>query len=54
MFSYRQLKRSFYIYLIQQVGMAEAVLVEPGFWESLWADWSPGYDPEDSLNCGGM
>ena len=20
-------------------------MVEPGFWESLWADWSPGYDP---------
>jgi pimeloyl-ACP methyl ester carboxylesterase len=45
MFSYPQLKRSFYIYFIQQVGLAEAVLVEPGFWEQLWADWSPGYDP---------
>ena len=44
MFSYRQLKRSFYIWFIQQVGLADAVLVEPGFWESLWADWSPGYD----------
>jgi pimeloyl-ACP methyl ester carboxylesterase len=45
MFSYRQLKRSFYIWLIQQVGLPEAVLLKPGFWESLWADWSPGYDP---------
>jgi pimeloyl-ACP methyl ester carboxylesterase len=45
MFTYRQLKRSFYIFFIQQVGLAEAVLVGPGFWESLWADWSPGYDP---------
>ena len=49
MFSYRQLKRSFYIWFIQQVGLAEAVLVEPGFWESLWADWSPGYDPSDDV-----
>lgn len=44
-FSYAQLKRSFYIWFIQQVGLAEAALVQPGFWESLWADWSPGYDP---------
>lgn len=44
MFSYRQLKRSFYIWFIQQVGLAEAAFAAPGFWESLWADWSPGYD----------
>ena len=44
-FSYAQLKRSFYIWFIQQVGLAEAALVQPGFWESLWTDWSPGYDP---------
>ena len=31
MFTYRQLKRSFYIWFIQQVGLAETVLVEPGF-----------------------
>jgi pimeloyl-ACP methyl ester carboxylesterase len=49
MFSYRQLKRSFYIWFIQQVGLAEAVLVEPGFWEQLWADWSPGYEPSDDV-----
>ena len=49
MFSYRQLKRSFYIWLIQQVGLAETVLLEPGFWESLWADWSPGYDPREDV-----
>jgi pimeloyl-ACP methyl ester carboxylesterase len=49
MFTYDQLKRSFYIWLIQQVGLAEAALVEPGFWESLWADWSPGYDPRDDI-----
>jgi len=49
MFSYRQLKRSFYIWLIQQVGLPESVLLEPGFWESLWADWSPGYDPHEDV-----
>ena len=50
MFSYRQLKRSFYIWFIQQVGLAEKVLLEPGFWESLWGDWSPGYDPDDDID----
>jgi len=49
MFSYAQLRRSFYIWFIQQVGLAESVLLEPGFWESLWADWSPGYDPADDV-----
>jgi pimeloyl-ACP methyl ester carboxylesterase len=49
MFSYAQLKRSFYIWFIQQVGIAEPVLVAPGFWESLWADWSPGYDAGEDL-----
>ena len=49
MFSYRQLKRSFYIWLIQQVGLPETVLLEPGFWESLWGDWSPGYDPGEDV-----
>jgi len=50
MFSYRQLKRSFYVWLIQQVGLPETVLLEPGFWESLWADWSPGYDPCEDVS----
>ncbi|HEY1842736.1 MAG TPA: alpha/beta hydrolase [Mycobacterium sp.] len=49
LFSYPQLKRSFYIWFIQQVGMAESVLLGPGFWESLWADWSPGYDAADDI-----
>jgi pimeloyl-ACP methyl ester carboxylesterase len=50
MFSYRQLKRSFYIWLIQQVGLPETVLLEPGFWESLWADWSPGYAAHEDIS----
>ena len=48
-FSYAQLKRSFYIWFIQQVGIAEATVIGPGFFESLWADWSPGYDPTDDI-----
>ncbi len=48
-FGYAQLKRSFYIWLIQQVGLAEGVVVGPGFFESLWADWSPGYDAGDDV-----
>ncbi|WP_292976506.1 alpha/beta hydrolase [Mycobacterium sp.] len=49
LFSHAQLKRSFYIYFIQQVGMAEVALVAPGFWEALWADWSPGYDATEDI-----
>jgi pimeloyl-ACP methyl ester carboxylesterase len=49
LFTHAQLKRSFYIYFIQQVGMAEIALAAPGFWESLWADWSPGYDAADDI-----
>lgn len=49
LFQYRQLKRSFYMWFIQQAGLAEMALLEPGFWEGLWADWSPGYDPTDDL-----
>ncbi|EKF22691.1 alpha/beta hydrolase fold family protein [Mycolicibacterium hassiacum DSM 44199] len=44
LFTYPQLKRSFYVWFIQQLGLAESALLAPGFWESLWADWSPGYD----------
>jgi pimeloyl-ACP methyl ester carboxylesterase len=49
MFGYAQLRRSFYLWFVQQVGLAEAALLEPGFWESLWADWSPGYDPREDV-----
>jgi pimeloyl-ACP methyl ester carboxylesterase len=50
LFSYAQLKRSFYIWFIQLVGLAEARLLEAGFWESLWADWSPGYDAREDVS----
>ena len=49
LFRYAQLRRSFYIWFIQQVGLAESALLEPGFWEALWADWSPGYDSAEDV-----
>lgn len=49
LFQYAQLRRSFYIWFIQQVGLAESALLEPGFWEALWADWSPGYDSAEDV-----
>jgi pimeloyl-ACP methyl ester carboxylesterase len=49
LFRYRQLRRSFYVWFIQQVGLAEPALLEPGFWESLWSDWSPGYDAAEDI-----
>lgn len=49
LFQYRQLRRSFYIWFIQQVGLAEAALLEDGFWDQLWSDWSPGYDAAEDL-----
>jgi pimeloyl-ACP methyl ester carboxylesterase len=49
LFQYAQLRRSFYIWFIQQVGLAEYALLEQGFWESLWTDWSPGYDPSEDI-----
>ena len=48
-FSYAQLKRSFYVWFVQQVDLAEGVVIGPGFFESLWSDWSPGYDPTGDL-----
>lgn len=49
LFSYRQLRRSFYIWFIQQPALAEFALLEPDFWESLWADWSPGYPADQDI-----
>jgi pimeloyl-ACP methyl ester carboxylesterase len=43
-FSYRQLKRSFYIFFFQTPLAETAVSLESyAFLDSLWADWSPGY-----------
>jgi len=44
--SYRQIKRSFYVFFFQQP-MADTVVAmdDLAFIEQLWRDWSPGYDP---------
>jgi len=48
-FHYRQLKRSFYIFLFQ-TGLAPMVGVNDlAFIDGLWADWSPGYDATADL-----
>jgi pimeloyl-ACP methyl ester carboxylesterase len=47
--SYRQLKRSFYIFLFQ-TGLAPVVGMDDlAFIDGLWADWSPGYDAGGDL-----
>jgi pimeloyl-ACP methyl ester carboxylesterase len=44
-FTYRQMKRSFYIFLFQ-TPLAEMAVSADGyeFLDHLWQDWSPGYD----------
>jgi pimeloyl-ACP methyl ester carboxylesterase len=47
--NYRQLKRSFYIFLFQ-TGLAPVVGMDDlAFIDGLWADWSPGYDATADL-----
>jgi pimeloyl-ACP methyl ester carboxylesterase len=47
--NYRQLKRSFYIFLFQ-TGLAPMVGADDlAFIDGLWADWSPGYDATADL-----
>jgi pimeloyl-ACP methyl ester carboxylesterase len=43
-FNYRQLKRSFYIFLFQTDLAAVVGMNDLSFIDGLWADWSPGYD----------
>lgn len=47
--NYRQLKRSFYIFLFQ-TGLAPVVGMDDlAFIDGLWSDWSPGYDAGSDL-----
>jgi pimeloyl-ACP methyl ester carboxylesterase len=47
--NYRQLKRSFYIFLFQ-TGLAPIVgMNDLAFIDGLWSDWSPGYDGSADL-----
>jgi len=52
--AYRQLQRSFYIWMFQVPGLAETVMPEAdwAFIGNLWRDWSPGWQPpEDHLRA---
>jgi pimeloyl-ACP methyl ester carboxylesterase len=42
--NYRQLKRSFYIFLFQTDLAALVGMDDLAFIDGLWSDWSPGYD----------
>jgi pimeloyl-ACP methyl ester carboxylesterase len=49
---YEQLKRFFYMFMFRDPpGFAEAVVArdEMSFLDSLWLDWSPGYQPGEHL-----
>ena len=48
-FNYRQLKRSFYIFLFQTDLAAVVGMNDLSFIDGLWADWSPGYDGAEDL-----
>jgi len=50
MFSYAQLKRSFYMWLFQ-TPLADFIVPmnDLAFIDGLWADWSPGFDATDDL-----
>jgi pimeloyl-ACP methyl ester carboxylesterase len=49
---YEQLKRFWYMFMFRDpLGFAEAVVARDGmsFLDSLWLDWSPGYQPGEHL-----
>ena len=50
MFSYAQLKRSFYMWLFQ-TPLADFIVPmnDLAFIDGLWADWSPGFDASEDL-----
>ena len=50
LFTYPQLKRSWYMFFFQHP-LAEAAVAadDLAFIRQLWADWSPGYDPAEDL-----
>jgi pimeloyl-ACP methyl ester carboxylesterase len=48
-FAYRQLKRSFYVFLFQTDLAGIVGMNDLAFLDGLWADWSPGYDGSEDL-----
>lgn len=51
LFSYAQIKRSFYFWFFQMQAVAEDVISADdfAFIDNIWADWSPGYDAAEDL-----
>lgn len=51
LFSYAQIKRSFYFWFFQMQAVAEDVISADdfAFIDNIWGDWSPGYDATEDL-----
>lgn len=51
LFSYEQIKRSFYFWFFQMQAIIEDTVSanDFAFIDNIWADWSPGYDAKDDL-----
>ena len=51
LFSYEQIKRSFYFWFFQMQAVSEGIIAADdfAFIDNIWADWSPGYDAAEDL-----
>jgi pimeloyl-ACP methyl ester carboxylesterase len=51
LFSYSQIKRSFYFWFFQMQEVIEDLISANNFAfiDNIWADWSPGYDAQEDL-----
>ncbi len=51
LFSYDQIKRSFYFWFFQMQAVAEKIISADdfAFIDRIWGDWSPGYDATEDL-----
>jgi pimeloyl-ACP methyl ester carboxylesterase len=51
LFSYDQIKRSFYFWFFQMQAVAEEIISADdfAFIDRMWEDWSPGYDATEDL-----
>ena len=51
LFSYDQIKRSFYFWFFQMQAVAEEIISADdfAFIDRIWGDWSPGYDATEDL-----
>ncbi len=51
LFSYEQIKRSFYFWFFQMQEVSEDIISanDIAFIDNIWEDWSPGYDATEDL-----